>query len=281
MAEKIYWMDNDGGTIDLTDGVKYDILDGIDGRWMPPFEMVSDEVYAVPGDYVRLRKTKTREITLPIIVYGTSASDFLTNIRMLTDAFDPSKGDGVIRVDTNDSPSKTFLLTCHFSSGMSFPETYDTGNCTFRKFVATLQSHDVFWWNAVENETLWAGDLASHFYHTVTNSGDVDTYPIWDINGSATTVTAVLVANYTTGKWFNFTNMGGHLIIVYDHMIVDTRPGKRSATINHTTNVFDHMDSYSTLFPLVPGVNKIFIETTGGTLDTYAKCRWRDMYYGV
>jgi len=280
MAEKIYWMDNDGGTIDLTDGVKYNILDGIDGRWMPPFEMIADEVYAVPGNYVRLRKTKVREVTLPIIVYGTSAADFLTNMRMLTDAFDPSKGDGVIRVETNDSPSKTFLLTCHFLGGMSFPETYDTGNCTFRKFVASFQSHDVFWWNAQESERMWTGaDITT--YQSVYNAGDVDTYPIWDINGSTATVTQVQISNYTTGMDFVFAGMGGHFDNRYYHLLVDTRPGRRSATMNHVDNVFDHLTAASELFPLAPGTNQLFFIITGYDVDTYVKCRWRDQFYGV
>ena len=280
MSEKIYWIDADGGQIDLTDGVKYNVLQGVDGRFMPPFEMVTSEAYGLGGDYVRLRKTKPREITLPIIVYGTSESDTRNNLRILTAAFDPTKDDGKLKVVTPDS--KTLLINCHYSGGMSFSETTDTGTCTFRKFVATFLCHDPYWYNALENELILHGSYSAQGF-TIDNDGDVDTWPLWTISGGDTggPVTIILLQNLTTGKSFNFT--GINLASRDDTLVIDTRRSSLYAWQNFYYNYFTFATINSSLFPLVPGINQLYATITGADIPAtlYIKCRWIDKYNGV
>jgi phage-related protein len=276
--EDIYWIDADGGALYLTDGVKYSVLAGVDGRWMPPFEMITDETYAKPGDSVRLRKTKARDVTLPLAVYGATTSDFRANMRMLTDAFDPSKGDGFLKVITPDD--RTLLLKCHYLDGMTMPESYDTGNCKFRIFVATFQAHNPYWFNALENEKIWtAGYTASHAI-TVFNAGDVDTYPLWVITGGYP-YTGFTLENYTTGKMIT---MSGISLTDNSYAIyIDTRIGKSYVYHNFTTNYFKYLSGTSELFSLAPGMNQIRVNYIGAAPDPdcYVKCRWVDQYYGI
>jgi phage-related protein len=272
-VEKIYWIDSDGGSLDLTDGIKYSVLQGLDGRWMPPYDMAVNKYYNAPGDQLTLQLTEPRDVTIPIVVYGTSASDFITNLRMLTDAFDPTHGMGKLKVVTTDS--KTLYLNCHYEEGMTLPENTDTGNSTFRKFVAVFHAHEPSWYNALENELMWS-PYALAGYHSVYNSGDVDTYPIWEFNGPSTAIT---VTNFNTQKYFKFTYAMG---ISNDVFQVDTRLGQQSAIVEAAYRVFQDLDTNSTLFPLVPGINVINVEVDGAVDATsYVKCRWVDRYNGV
>ena len=277
MTEEIWWIDADGGALNLSDGVKYNVLQGLDGRYMPPFEIISDEVYSIPGDYVRLRKTKPREVVVPILVKGTSVIDYRTNERMLTDAFDPSKGDGFLKVVTPDS--LTLLLKCHYKDGMTMPEDTDTGGCTFRKFVATFLAHDPYWFNALENERIWYGNYVDYLQY-VNNAGDVDTWPIWELSGSTATVTAATITNLTTDKSLVITLSTDHLH-ASDHLYIDTRRSHIAVLKNHVTNCWSRVSATSSLFPLVPGVNHISLTVTGNDSSTYIKCRWINRYNGV
>ena len=277
MVESIYWIDSDGGALNLTDGVKYTVLQGLDGRFMPPFEIVSYVQYKGVGDSVRMRTTKAREVVIPLMVSGTSVTDFRNNMRMLTDAFDPMRGDGFLKVITPDS--KTLLLKCHYKDGMTMPEDTDTGGCTFRKFVITFLAHEPIWFNALENERLWYGDYVD-YVQDINNAGDVDTWPIWELSGSVAGVTAITIKNISTGDHFTVT-LGTSHIHTSDHLYVDTRPNTVAVLKNHVTNEWDKVSTTSLLFPLIPGVNQISLTVTGNDSGTYIKCRWVDRYYGV
>jgi len=230
-AEKIYWIRPDGGTIDLTNGVSYTIRQGVDGRYMPPFEYISDAIYTYPGEVLRTIKTKPREVTLPLLVMGTSETVLRDNLRTLTDAFNPALGEGKLKVVTSDG--LTFILNCHFASGMSLEESYDTGSCTFRIFVATFIAHSPYWWGPTEEEWTWThddADLANP--QTVINTGDLEAWPVWTIIGPASSVT---ITHIGTGKYMTMTPTTA--LTAADSITIDTRPGKKDILLNQTKRV--------------------------------------------
>lgn len=275
-CEKIYWQRPDGGTIDLTDGVKYNILQGVDGRFMPPFEFISDPVYTYPGEVVRSRKTKPREVKLPIVVMGATSADMRANLRSLTNSFGTMYDVGKLKVVTDDA--KTFMLNCYFSGGMTLEESTNTGNSTFRIFDATFTAYDPYWFNPVENVASWwdpQGALTGD--HIIYNNGDVDAWPIWSITGPLTDVLIrregtpdVLSISYTLSDYWHY-------------IYVDTRPLNRSVLANHVTNIFSSVNLGSELFPLAPGANTLNFTVTQSSYDahTWISCRWVDRYYGV
>ena len=274
--EKMYWQRPDGGTLDLTDGVKYNVRAGIDGRFMPPFEFVSDAVYNYPGEVVRSRKTKPRQVTIPIIVMGANSADLRANLRFLTNAFGQMFDVGKLKVVTDDA--RTYMLNCYFSSGMTLEESYDTGDSrTWRIFDATFTAYDPYWFNPVENDVSWWGPLTGLAGdHTVYNNGDVDAWPIWTITGPCTNV---VITQQDTDDYISITySLSNYWSFIY----VDTRPLNRSVLWNHNTNIFSSVNVGSRLFPLVPGANTINIAFTQTyNPNTWASCRWVDRYYGV
>jgi len=232
-AEKIYWVRPDGGTLDLTDGTTYDIRAGVDGRYMPPFEFLSDAIYTYPGEVLRTVKTKPREITLPITVYGSTVTALRENLRMLTNAFNPLLGEGKLMVVTPDSTAEIYILNCRYAGGMSLEESYDTGSCTFRMFVATFIAHSPYWWKPTEEEWTWThddADLANP--QTVINNGDIEAWPVWTIRGPASSVT---ISHLRTGKYMTITPATA--LTANDCITVDTRPGKKDILLNNTKRV--------------------------------------------
>jgi len=236
-AEKIYWVRPDGGTLDLTDGITYDIRQGVDGRYMPPFEFLSDAIYTYPGEVLRTVKTKPREVTLPITVYTacggghTIEANLRINLRTLTNAFNPTLGEGKLMVVTLDS--QVFILNCRYSGGMSLEESYSTGSGTFRMFVATFIAHSPYWWKPTEEDWTWShddADLANP--QTVINNGDIEAWPVWTIKGPASSVT---IRHTESGKYMTITPATA--LTANDNITIDTRPGKKDILFNNTKRV--------------------------------------------
>src|SRR5665647_1046253 len=97
-AEIFTWYDPAGTATILTDGTKYNVRPGLEGRLWPEFDFITDEQYLKAGARVNLVKVKPRAITLPLIVYGTSAANLAANLRALEYAFDPTRGRGRLKV---------------------------------------------------------------------------------------------------------------------------------------------------------------------------------------
>lgn len=278
-TEKIYWQRPGGGTIDLTDKIKFDILQNVDGRYMPGFDFIADDVYTYPGQVLRAIKTKPREVSLPIVVFGTDIADLRANLRFLTAAFSPraTSGNGKLRVVTEDN--KTFLLNCYFQGGMTMPESYDTGDDrTFRIFDTTFIAHDPFWYDPIETELqFWDPYAGLSGNKVIYNHGDVDTWPIWSIWGP---MVWVHIYHEATNEYITITKT----LTNANHVVyVDTRPLHRTVMLDHQTSTFASLHEGSALFPLVPGANIINIELGQTTYNATGgvSCRFIERYLGV
>src|SRR5665647_164209 len=110
-AEVFTWYDAAGMATILTDGTKYNVRPGLEGRLWPEFDFITDEQYLRAGARVNLVKVKPRTITLPLIVRGTSATDLAANRRVLEYAFDPMRGPGTLKVTNVDAANR--YLNCY------------------------------------------------------------------------------------------------------------------------------------------------------------------------
>ncbi len=92
---------------------------------------------------------------------------------------------------------------------------------------------------------------------TVTNAGDVATWPVWTIKGPGTTIT---LRNLTTGENLIFlsTVLGSG-----ESIAIDTRPGLKTVTKQDGSNLFNDLDVTSSLWALPRGDSAIRLEMSG------------------
>jgi phage-related protein len=279
MTEQIYWVDPDGGTLCLSDDNPYRVRMGVDGRFMPPFSYTSESIYGISGTVRRSTQLKERSTTYPLLVWGEDRDDVHVNLRKLLYATNPLRGQGRLQVITNDD--KTFVLNCYLDS-MPLPETAETIGINFQLLAATFVSHDVYWWDPVENDVfvdnVGGYDLRAPF--SLYNAGDAEAWPIWTITGPMTYTSptpALTLKNETIGEQMVISLS----LAASNRLYIDTRPLIGTVLKNHNTDEMTTFSADSTPFSLVPGFNKISTSFVGDTSGTSVRARWVNRYLGV
>ena len=284
MAESIYWVDPDGGCLKLfdstacTDTEHYTILDGTEGLFMPDFDFTTERVYSLDGELIRGVSTKPRKVVMPLMVRGSTSTEFMQNLRTLLYAMNPKRGFGHIKVYTVDG--KTRALPCRFLES-PIVDSASTGKYTastvaskeWRKFPITLYVPNPYWYDLSEKEVK-VSYTSLGYPLKLTNDGDTLAYPIWSIGGP---MNFVEVYNETTGKLIYLTLT----MASYDTLYIDTRPLMKGILLNHSTNEFAKLSTDSTLYPFVPGANKINITMSAATTYSEIRVRWIEYYLGV
>ena len=105
---------------------------------------------------------------------------------------------------------------------------------------------------------------------TITNTGDVDAWPIITTVGPGTDLE---VENLTTGRSWHLTGS----VAAGATLVVDHRPGHKSARLDGV-NVFGRLSDESELWPLVPGANRIAIGFASGTAASSVEFTWRNRW---
>ena len=259
------------------ESVRWLTLIGTTGRFMPPIGITSIPVPLAHGARfvaaAHLERAVAFPVAAPAIFTGRD------ELRRWARVFDPAKGEGTVTVVQGEHAGRQ--LRCVYEAGLDdFPEV--SGN---RANPATLIFRAAFpyWQDTAESsvdisqgetETTWfpflpltlgASDAFATF--TVDNTGDVPAWPRISVDGPGSEVTAI---NLTTGKSWHVTGD----IDAGSQLVVDTRPGRKLVTIDGS-NAFDRLTPDSSLWPLVPGPNRVEVSmaiTTPGSLITFV---WR------
>jgi hypothetical protein len=99
---------------------------------------------------------------------------------------------------------------------------------------------------------------------TLTNPGDVPSYPIWQLTGPFTGITAT---NSTTGKTWTISYTAGS----GDTLTLDTTPGRTSLVNVSGVNQWDKLISGYQLWPIVGGNNVLAVSVNGATSASLAR----------
>ena len=221
---------------------------------------------------MRQVRAKARKPVLPVLVKGSSSSEFLDNIRLLLYAMNPKRGKGALKVYTADG--KTRILPCYMADA-PIKESRETGIYTadkgaqWRMFPVTFYVPYPFYWDPTEND-VYVDDTALEYPFALYNAGDIDAWPIWSITGA----NSCEIVNKTTNK-----RIYADLTLDTECLYIDTRPLLRSALIDHTDIADPYLSTDSKWFALVPGYNKIHV--TDPTSVTSVRIRWVNNYLGV
>ncbi|MFI9817570.1 phage distal tail protein [Saccharothrix variisporea] len=281
-GEVTEWIDADGTATTLE--VEWDAT----GRGMPPIRFEEDRVPERAGSRLRAVRHDTREMTLPLWITGSSQSDLWTNLRALALKMDPTRGNGKIRVTSIAGDQRE--VTCRYAAGLELNERLgDTAGPLVQRAPVLFRVHDPYWYAVSDTtEPFTVGTTATFFpffplrlsssevYATgsITNPGDVETWPVWTITGPGS---AIVLRNLTTGKSLSLSTTLG----AGESVVIDTREGVKTVTHSSGANLFSSLSATSSLWPLARGVNAFQIEMSAATTASLVSLAYRPRYLMV
>jgi hypothetical protein len=281
-GEVTQWIDADGTATALE--VEWNAT----GRGMPPASFEEDRVPERAGSRLRAVRHGTREMTLPLWITGSSESDLWATLRALALTMDPTRGDGKLRVTSIVGDQRE--VTCRYAAGLELNERLgDTAGPLLQRAQVVFRVHDPYWYAVSDTtQSFTVGTPATFFpffplrlsssevYATgsITNAGDVETWPVWTITGPGS---AIVLRNQTTGKSLSLSTTLG----AGESVVIDTREGVKTVTHSSGANLFSSLSSTSSLWPLARGVNALQIEMSAATSASLVTLAYRPRYLMV
>jgi hypothetical protein len=148
------------------------------------------------------------------------------------------------------------------------PDTGTHANDVYRMVVLRDGSMLLNWATQTGTGT-FGTTLTAEAITSITNSGSANAYPVIDIAGPGTLYS---IANLTTGQRISFS---GCTLATSETARLDLRPGRKTfvGLLRQLISTILPGSDLST-FCLVPGVNRIAVYDTGGTMTTHWKPRY-------
>lgn len=288
MSELITWIEPDGTQHpfdgDGTVGIHYVI--GRQGAKAPPYSEVEQQVFDVPGSWLRNIVVGPRDLALPIVIKGSSRADLWDRERDFGRWTDPRKGNGTLRIQGPDGTSRD--LVCHKIDGDRGDESEDAAGVVSQKYVVVFHANDPYLHDTdftLRSFTtagpvnffdspflplkLSADGVLSDF--TATNQGDIECWPRWDIYGPGDNPT---LTNNTTGEAMALTIS----LAAGQVLSIDTAPFVKTVTREDASNQYSALSLASSLWDLQVGDNSISISMTGTTTDSRIQLRYKQAY---
>jgi len=283
-SEQFYWIDANGNETALSGSSNFNILVGPTGRFMPPVDLVEQQVPFQAGTRLKQLYVKSRDIDLPLGITGTSKSDLRTQVRNLLNMFNPLLGDGTLKIIAEDGSQRQ--IKCRYSSGLEIQET----GLLWQNVIVVLKAFDPFWYDPStivqtfklnENPGLFFPILplrlvSSTIFADVTlnNQGDVETWPEWIVTGPCD---SLVLSNLTTGE---ITDLQVSLE-AGETITIDTSPYVKTITKSDGTNLYYTMTDTSSLWALQEGNNSIQIQMSNATTDSSVQLSYSLRYWGA
>jgi hypothetical protein len=246
------------------------------GRMMPPVVNAFALVPQQPGGRWRGARHDVRTITVPVAGPGPILER--DELRRWAAVLDPTKGAGVLAVV--DGPWAGRQIVCVYDAGL---DTLAEDYANLSTPVLVFRAADPYWTEGVEQSlTVRLGDTSATWFPflplvlgssnvfadvVITNEGDVDAWPVVTVAGPGDELT---MTNKTTGKVTHLTgHIGGGSAVV-----IDTRPGSKTVTVDGAS-AFHRLTPASSLWPLIPGPNRVSIGFGNATEATTVRFAWR------
>lgn len=293
------------------------IQSGPTGFDMPAQDFKFDESPNLDGGMFRSSRMTTREIGIPLYIYGADRRSVIELKKELFSLVNPKNG--ACKLVVSEAEGTHRYLEVHYVSGAEGNEGTDTAGFTWIKYVLVLRAMDPYWYTVDEAIARWSlspyrptflstdlpgdeaflplqiadGSLEKIDSNTVRVDSDVETWPVWEIRGPMIGIDPVLSAltfrNETTGKEFKW-KPSFKLDNQFHRIEIDTRPGYK--TIEgvrydpntgeeiERTNYWKYLGPSPQLWPLIPGDNEIAILGASG-LDVYTRIdmRYKRRYF--
>lgn len=270
MAELMTWISPASAStkLDGTDTYYYRSLIGRQGIMDAPKNFIAQPLPLQHGDHLLRVLVGVNNPRVPLLIKGTSESNLIAAIRNLRAQMNAVAGNGTMQYTAYDGVIRQ--LTCRLLSGLEGDES--SGNRGPSWIIAPLifQADDPFWYD--QNSTTNTYTTFGGF--SISNTGDVEFWPKWTINGPLTSLT---LTNSTTGQAFTITLS----MINTDVLTIDTTPGVKTVLLNGTTSEYSALSVSSVLWSFATGSNSVAITIAGTGASTSIQLSYKQRYLGV
>lgn len=274
-----------GDTIPL-DGSEGIILEaGFRGAGLVPTEV---RVFESAGDGGVWRSSRrgTRELDLPIVVYGTDRGDVETKLRRLAAALSDRIGAPKLQAVYSDGEGP-YDIQVHYTGGGETTFGEDA-NATYCRWPITVTA-PIPYWESQDSESVFLGSspdtrgLLPRLHNLpvkssqvigqfrVENRGDVDSFPVWTFRGPLTSVTV------TSAQSQSFAYVDP--IALGEVITIDTF--NATVTDQDGVNMYASLGPSPKLFAIPAGTSTLNIEAIGtvpdapGTPGTLITCSYK------
>lgn len=282
MFDKLSWIDANGTEHPFTNELV--VLQGKQGFHMPPISHVDEMVPFHAGTRRRDTIINARDIDVPLLIKADSPINLRQKVRECLRMFNPLH-DGRIKVIAPDGTQRE--LNCRYASGLEGNESKDSKGMYWQTVLLVFRAFDPFWYDSSTIvQTFKLNESPGSFFPifplrlasstvfadvTIENSGDVETWPEWIIQGPGQ---EIYLRNLTTGEVTRINAAAG----AGETIIVNTKPFYKTVTKGNT-NLFYTLED-SSLWSLQQGSNTIRIEMTNATAESSIQLSYKNRYWG-
>lgn len=277
------WLDPLGVLRNLSDDANVNVMVGERGLGLPPVDLVDEKGPFFSGTVLRHASIGARVIELPIHITASSGALLETLMDEMYSWFatadEARRTPGYLRVSRQDETERQ--IACYYSGGFEGALGQDEAGVYWQDVVLQLYAPNP--WATDVNDTEYSydqDDVGDSLI--VLNSGQLDAYPVWTINGPASAIT---ITNHTTGKLFALTANSGLTLTSTSVLTIDTRPTtlRTAPSVRDAAgiNYFDRLTATSKLWHLLRGTNTIEVEASGVTADTQFALAFLPRYRGL
>lgn len=236
------------------------------------------------GGYVGAHKYGMRNISIPLMIHGSSATEFESRNSAFISVI--QGGEVTVNVTTNDSRQFTFdtvLVDADFpydpnplktqgNLELLAPDPILYDNSTAGLLTATLsrQTGGGLTW-PLTWPLVWATGSGPT---SVVNSGSATVYPTITLTGI---MSNPVITNLTTGKVFKldpFVSTTG------DVVVIQMNPSKRTVLLNGG-NIAPSVSLDSSWFGLITGTNTLLLTTSSGSDTVTGLVEWKPGIMGI
>ncbi|WP_344859732.1 phage tail domain-containing protein [Planomonospora alba] len=270
------------------------LMPGARGFDAPPFMLSYDEMPGIDGAIPRNVRAGSRELFLPLYLYGADRPSMLAVKREFLASLNPAFGPGRLTVTEGDGSSR--WIEAHYAYGAEGDEETEVSGFTWCKYGLVLRAMDPYWYSSETVERTFrdsVGDLKPFFSDpffglninrtytlnqsvTLEVSGDVETWPEWRINGP---VSGVTFSRQDAGGAVESFTMDLSLSPT-QAAYIDTRPGRKQAILldGSETNLWEKLGPNPNLWAIKPGSNTVTLAVQGTGVGTSINLSYRPRF---
>ncbi|MCX5201483.1 phage tail family protein [Streptomyces sp. NBC_00237] len=263
---------------------------------MPPHTLFSDDSPALDGSVFRSSRTSSREIMIPLYLYGVDRQTLNTLKRKLFKALNPRRGYCVLKFTEGDGHSRH--IAAYYKDGMDGAEGTDLAGFSWCKYALLFTAMDPWFYPASSESHRWDFGTGAPFlsasrkffpleisrgvmggpgseYH-VSNPGDIEAWPVWELTGpiksfSLTSPSGGVLRASPPASGVDLVPLGRVLTI-------DTRPGRKTVRDDQGKNYFSVLDTSPVFWPVEEGDSVCSISVVAGTGKASVKLSFEPRY---
>lgn len=260
------------------------------GMFSPPRALVDQRTPLQPGTIVRYVDVQARPLVIPVLVNSGLESTLRTTIHSMTNWFNTLQGNpGIWQATGPDGSVRN--LTCYYQSGLDAAETDDVRKPGAMVFALVFLAPDPFWYDVSSTVVtpalaqpaflssqflplnLGGSGLATDF--SINNTGDWETWPIWQIHGPGS---GIIIANLNTNKTLNLTANGGLTLAANEVLTIDSSFGVKTILKQDGSSQAGFLVPGTGPFSLATGNNDLSVQMSGTTSQSSVQVSYKRRY---